>query len=121
MRLAFAAAIALGMGLASPAPAQTVPESVPDLLERQGYEILQIHWTLLGRIRIVAETDEIFREIVISPDTGEVLRDYQTTHVELAERRASFRDRRERRERRIENTAVTALDGVDNRMGDKSN
>ena len=120
MRLAIAIAAALGIGLAVPAAAQAPQESVPDLLQRQGYEILQIHWTWLGRIRIVAETDELYREIVISPDTGEILRDYATTHAELDERRASLRERRERRSRRIETTAAVALDDIDNRMAEPS-
>ena len=118
MRLAIAIAAALGIGLALPAAAQTPRESVPEVLERQGYDILQIHWTWLGRIRIVAQTDEIYREIVISPDTGEILRDYATTHAELDARRASLKERRERRSRRIETTAAGALDDIDNRVAE---
>ena len=118
MRLVFAIATPLGLCLSPPAVAQTAGESVPEMLERDGYEILQIHWTLLGRIRVVAETEEIYREIVIRPDSGEILYDYATTHAELAERKANIRDRRERRERRIEATAAGALDDLDNRMAE---
>ena len=113
MRSAAAITIALLLCLSVPAAAQTNENTIPATLERQGYRIVQIHWTLLGRIRIVAETDEVRREIVVSPDNGEILRDYAITHAELKKRRA-----RDRRPPGVETTAAGALDGVDTPIGD---
>jgi hypothetical protein len=45
-------------------------------LEGQGYTVIEKGYTFLGRLRIVAENDQIHREIVVNPGTGEILRDY---------------------------------------------
>ena len=45
-------------------------------LQLDGYEEITISKTWLGRIRIIAEKDEIEREIILIPRTGEVLRDF---------------------------------------------
>lgn len=45
-------------------------------LQLDGYEEITISRTWLGRTRIVAEKDDIYREIIINTATGEVLRDY---------------------------------------------
>ncbi|MDO6457124.1 hypothetical protein Q4560_10980 [Celeribacter halophilus] len=45
-------------------------------LKSQGYTRITVGRTLLGRTRIVARNDEMRREIIINPSTGEVLRDY---------------------------------------------
>ncbi len=45
-------------------------------LQIDGYEDISVYRTWLGRIRIFAEKDEIEREIVLNPRTGEVLRDF---------------------------------------------
>ncbi len=64
--------------LASPSAAQ--PASVADqiiaMLRDQGYTEIRISRTWLGRVRILAVSDQYWREIIISPRTGEILRDY---------------------------------------------
>ncbi len=64
--------------LASPAAAQ--PASVTDqiiaMLRNQGYTEIRISRTWLGRVRILALSDQYWREIIISPRTGEILRDF---------------------------------------------
>lgn len=45
-------------------------------LQQQGYAIIEHGYPFLGRLRVVAESDEIHREIVVNPGTGEILRDY---------------------------------------------
>jgi hypothetical protein len=66
----------LWMGLALPGWSMTVEERLTAGLQDQGYTILEKGYTFLGRLRIVAESDEIHREIVVNPGTGEILRDY---------------------------------------------
>ena len=76
--LALGALLALPLG-AAPAAADdraAVEASVLASLRDQGYEIIDVHRTLLGRLRVLAETDALRREIVVNPHTGEILRDY---------------------------------------------
>lgn len=44
-------------------------------LEAQGYEVVRLERTILGRIRIEAERGELRREMVLDRNSGEVLRD----------------------------------------------
>lgn len=61
------------------ATAQTLPQEVRSVvvgqLDEQGYEGIEVSWTLLGRMRFFAEKDGRTREIVVNPHTGEILRD----------------------------------------------
>ncbi|WP_417278868.1 hypothetical protein [Celeribacter sp.] len=61
-----------------PALAQTasVADQVIAQLKAQGYTQITMGRTFLGRTRIVAQNDDMRREIIINPATGEVLRDY---------------------------------------------
>lgn len=79
---------------AAPVRAATIEERVAAELQAQGYEILETNRTWLGRSRIVAENDEIRREIVFNPGTGEILRDYSVllTDLELRARRQARSD-----------------------------
>ena len=45
-------------------------------LQLDGYDEIEVKRTWLGRVRIIAEKDEIEREVILNPNTGEVLRDY---------------------------------------------
>ena len=45
-------------------------------LQLDGYDEITVSRTWLGRIRIIAEKDEIEREVILHRATGEVLRDY---------------------------------------------
>ena len=69
--------------LAVPAVAEEIGDEVQAALIAQGYEIVQVGRTWLGRLRVVAQNDEIRREIVINPTTGEVLRDYSVSLANL--------------------------------------
>ena len=66
----------LTFGWAGPGTAQTAEDRILAALHDQGYEILQKQRTLLGRMWLLAENDEVRREIVFNPGTGEILRDY---------------------------------------------
>lgn len=74
------------LSLAVPALAQGVEAQLVAGLKAQGYVILEEGRTFFGRLRIVAENDSLHREIVVNPETGEVLRDYA---VLLADRAAN--------------------------------
>jgi hypothetical protein len=69
-------ALALGLGFGQPGLATPGQDMVTASLQQQGFEVRLVHWTLLGRIRIIAVSDTVRREIVINPNTGEILRDY---------------------------------------------
>jgi len=62
------------------APVAAQPSSVTDqiiaMLRDQGYTEIRISRTWLGRVRILAVSGQYWREIIISPRTGEILRDY---------------------------------------------
>lgn len=84
-------ALMLALTPAAPAAAQQGPaDDIGSLLVRQlqdqGYSGIQVGHTLLGRLRIVAQLDGMQREIVINPYTGEILRDYLTPRVQVAQK-----------------------------------
>ena len=58
------------------ADAQTVRDAVVQELRDDGFTRIRISRTLLGRLRFVADRPGARREIVVSPRTGIVLRDY---------------------------------------------
>lgn len=73
--------IRAGLGLAvaillpASAHAQDLTAQIVEQLTRQGFEVVVQERTMLGRVRIGAERDGGFREIVFNPNTGEILRD----------------------------------------------
>lgn len=67
----------LPVQLLRPSAAMTEAEA-KDLLRSEGFEVVQSGRTLLGRIRIVAESPEGRREIVLHPGDGRVMRDLFT-------------------------------------------
>ena len=69
-------AVALWVGIIGAGWARTVEEQLLASLQAQGYVVLDLGYTFLGRLRVVAENGEIRREIVVNPGTGEILRDY---------------------------------------------
>lgn len=71
--LGFATALAL----AWPAMADSVAETVARQLREQGYQRVETSYTWLGRLRVNATQGDMKREIVINPNTGEILRDYE--------------------------------------------
>lgn len=48
-------------------------------LRAQGFAQISIGHTFLGRVRILANSVHLHREIVLNPKTGEILRDYTET------------------------------------------
>ena len=56
--------------------AQTAEDRIVRQLQAQGYRDIRVRRTLLGRVRILARRGSQEREIVLSPATGEILRDY---------------------------------------------
>ena len=78
MRALISLLVAALLVLAAPAVAQSdrLVDRVARELRGAGYEDISAYRTLLGRIRIVAETEGARREIVIEPSTGAILRDY---------------------------------------------
>lgn len=80
----FAGLLLAALAHAMPAAAATVEERLIAGLKAQGYVILENGYTWLGRLRIVAETADYHREIVVNPETGEILRDYVVLMAEFA-------------------------------------
>ena len=68
---------ALALPLAAPLKAQDAEAHITSLLMDQGFVIIRVERTLLGRIQVWAERGVIRREIVINRRSGEILRDYQ--------------------------------------------
>lgn len=67
------AAFAAGPALAQ---ADRVARSVVRQLERQGFTVLEVRETFLGRVRIMARRGDLSRELVIDPRNGTILRDF---------------------------------------------
>ena len=68
--------LGLVLGLAaSPAAAQDVAADIVAQLVRQGFDTVVQERTLLGRVQIIASRGDGQREIIVNPNTGEILRD----------------------------------------------
>ncbi len=50
-------------------------DAIVKQLKRQGFIELRVENTWLGRVRIVGHTAEGTREIIVNPNSGEILRD----------------------------------------------
>lgn len=63
--------------LAAPVSALAGPleDRIVAQLRSQGFDSISVSRTLLGRTRFVATNDEVNREIILNPRTGEILRD----------------------------------------------
>jgi hypothetical protein len=66
---------ALTRAHAETTPVPPVVHAVLQSLTDDGYAIVSVQRTWLGRIRIEANTEKLHREIVMNPLTGEILRD----------------------------------------------
>lgn len=49
--------------------------AVAEELADHGYEVSRISKTFWGRVKIVARKDDLEREVILNPNTGEILRD----------------------------------------------
>jgi hypothetical protein len=65
--------------LGQPVLAQSIDERIAASLQAEGYQIVTMNRTWLGRIYVIAETETLRREMVFNPATGEILRDYAVT------------------------------------------
>lgn len=74
----FLSGLAASAALAGPALAQDYVGSVTSQLKKMGFRINREERTLLGRVRIVATRSDGRREIIINPNSGEILRDLWT-------------------------------------------
>lgn len=52
------------------------PDMISAALLAQGFVVQSSTRTMLGRIRIIAVRDSVWREIVLDSSTGQILRDY---------------------------------------------
>lgn len=68
--------VALSFAAALPAFADPVSDLVIANLRAQGFTVVQMDRTWLGRMWVVARNAEVQREVVFNPVTGEILRDY---------------------------------------------
>ena len=68
---------ALLLPFAATADAQDAEAHITALLMDQGFVVIRVERTLLGRIQVWAERGVIRREVVINRRSGEILRDYQ--------------------------------------------
>lgn len=66
------------LALAAPASATGLADAIVAQLRAQGFSEVSVGRTLLGRTRILAEGDAGVREIILNPNTGEILRDLYT-------------------------------------------
>lgn len=66
----------MGLALAMPVHAQDFVGAITDQLRDLGFEQIEVKRTLLGRTRIVASSPEGTREIIVSSNTDEILRDF---------------------------------------------
>ena len=69
----FGALLSVGTAFAA-----SYQDEIINQLAEQGFTRIKVSRTWLGRLRIVATNDRYQREIVINPNTGEILRDYVT-------------------------------------------
>lgn len=68
--------LALILGSIVPAFADVISDRVIANLKAQGFSVVRMNRTWLGRIWVLAESQDVRREIVFNPTTGEILRDY---------------------------------------------
>ncbi len=73
----------LGTG---PTQAADFEDAIVAQLSEQGFTGMSVHRTFLGRVIINAKSNTGEREIVINPNTGEILRDYFQASRTIADR-----------------------------------
>jgi hypothetical protein len=74
-RRVFLSGLMIGSLLPTAVAAQGFISSIITQLRDQGFEEIRQERTLLGRIRIIATRSDGEREIIVNPNTGEILRD----------------------------------------------
>ncbi len=66
------------LALAGQAQASSYADAIVAQLTQQGFADIALETTWLGRVRIVASRSDGVREIILNPNTGEILRDLWT-------------------------------------------
>lgn len=85
--LALAALVVLGLsGATQGGETPSLAEQVAVQLRAQGYDRIESGRSWLGRIWVRGQLGDTQREIVLNPNTGEILRDYTMGEVRVAER-----------------------------------
>ena len=74
-RRALTTILALAIACGGQARADAPVDRILRDLKRLGYATVSVERTLLRRTRILAQSDEAQREIILNPNTGEILRD----------------------------------------------
>ena len=74
-RRALTTILALAIACGGQARADAPVDRILRDLKRLGYATVSVERTLLRRTRILAQSDEAQREIIVNPNTGEILRD----------------------------------------------
>jgi hypothetical protein len=75
------ASFAAGGAMAQGSPTDQVAAQI----RAQGFEIVRVNRTLLGRVRVVARRGAQMREVVFDPRNGAILRDYSWTQAPSGE------------------------------------
>lgn len=75
LRRAFLLGLVAAASGAGPGLAQGYADTLLAELRREGYRDIVVSRTLLGRLRVQAARNGRVREIVLNPNTGEILRD----------------------------------------------
>ena len=78
-RRVFLAALLGAVATAGPVLARDRSDDIVRQLKKNGYRIVDVSRTFLGRVRIVASRKGGRREIIVNPSTGEILRDLWLT------------------------------------------
>jgi hypothetical protein len=78
-RRVFLAALLGAVVPAGPALARDRSNDIVRQLKKNGYRIVDVSRTFLGRVRILASRKGGQREIIVNPSTGEILRDLWLT------------------------------------------
>lgn len=66
------------MSICASAKADTITDRMIASLEKQGFTVITVSRTWLGRMWLLAKNADSRREVVFDPQTGEILRDYST-------------------------------------------
>lgn len=80
------------VAIAAPAFADSFAQRIERELRQQGFTQMTVHQTWLGRIRIDAQSANATREIVVNPNTGEILRDYTRSRTGSSQENILNRD-----------------------------
>ncbi|WP_435259568.1 hypothetical protein ACSBLW_07350 [Thioclava sp. FR2] len=83
IRLLLTVFLVFGLSLPALARDASLEKRFTAALQAGGFSVREIGYTFWGRLRIVATLDGMEREIIINPNTGEVLRD-QTRPIAIA-------------------------------------